>query len=155
MKKLSIIAVLLLSVIFFSCNNTQNNTNQEDTDTTSTEEVSNEDETTNNDNGFQTFWNDFQAAVAADGDMQEVFVFCSPDVEEYIIISEYGRIFDDKMKSEIANTKAADIEILEENKRLFSFTVEETIEGEVFESTYGFIIEKTDGKWLLSKTDNK
>jgi len=142
MKSLSIIAVLFLSVVLFSCGNTENKTNGEATNK----------EVTNDKGDFESFWTKFQSAVAAN-DKEAVFALANEDVKSYI--QNYDFIFDEKMKSEIANTKASDIKVISDEERLFQYIIEYPSDesdpnAEVFESSFGFVIGKVDGKWLLT-----
>ncbi len=136
MKKLSIITVLFLSVVLFSCNSGENKSNGEDA------------EDTKNFENFENFWENFQSVVAAD-DKDAVFALCNEDVKSYI--QNYDFIFDEKMKSEIANTKASDIEVISDDERLFSYIIVYPSEGEeTFSSSFGFVIGKENGKWKLT-----
>ena len=136
MKKISIIAVLFLSVVLFSCNSGENKSNGEDTEKAES---------------FDAFWGDFQSAVAAD-DKDAVLALCNEDVKGYIESLNYKFTFDEKMKSEIANTKASDIEVLSEEERLFSYIIEYpgSEEEGYFSSSFGFVIGKVNGKWMLT-----
>ena len=143
MKKLSIIAVLFLSVVLFSCSNTQNKTNEEVVDSTKTGEV------TNSKGDFENFWEKFQSAVAAN-DKEAVFALSNEDVKDFI--ENYDFIFDEKMKNEIANTKASDIEVISDEERVFQYVITSPADenGQVFSSSFGFVIGKVNGKWLLT-----
>ena len=138
MKKLSIITVLFMSVVLFSCNSVGNKSNGEDT-----KDVKNLD-------NFENFWGHFQTLVAAD-DKEGILELCNEDVKSFIEGSSYNFIFDEKMKSEIANTKHSDIEVISEDERLFQYVIEYPSEGEEsFSSSFGFVISKENGKWLLT-----
>ena len=134
MKQLSIIAVLFLSVVLFSCNSGGDKSNGEDKKGT---------------DSFEAFWGDFQSAVAAD-DKDSILALCNEDVKSFIEGS-YDFTFDEKMKSEIAKAKPSDIEVLSEDERLFQYIIEYPNEGEeTFSSSFGFVIGKVNGKWMLT-----
>ena len=157
MRKLTVLAVLVLSIVLVSCNNSENNETDENSDTTTVENIQNTEDNTEDvsensvvTDDFEVFWKEFQTAVATE-DLQGIYACCNGDVEEFIDISGYDRVFDKEMKNQIANTQASDVEAISDEERLFQYIIEYPSDGpETFSSSFGFVIEKVNEKWLLT-----
>lgn len=103
---------------------------------------------------FSTFWQNFQSFVASDN-KNAVLALCNQDVKDFISGTGYNFIFDEKMKSEIAKTQASNVKNYDNDKRIFNYIIvypadENDPNGEVFESSFGFIFGKINGKWMLT-----
>ena len=143
MKKLSIIAILFLSVLLFSCNSGENKSNKNSGDSTNTEGAT---------ENFETYWKNFQTAVAAN-DKDAVYSLCDDYVVEQHLSNSYDLIFCDEVKKNIAIKKASEIEVLPEGKKQFSYTIVYSDEPNEYvsnESLIQFTFENVEGKWSMT-----
>lgn len=149
MKKINLF-IVCLSFFAFSCSNSGNNKHKEDCNKNTEISENNEEISTDKDQNkddFQLFWQNLQDLVAKN-DIKAIHNLCK---EEYK--SSYSYIFDDKMKEEISKTKFSDLQSISGNKKYFQYSISYPADenGQVFESTFGFYIEKIDGKWMLTE----